>query len=138
MTVVLDTSALLAHHRDEEGADGVQYLFEDANIEILIASITLTEFGRRMLELGASPEEIQRILADYKHLLNGVVSIDEDIAMHALSLSAKSGKRIPLVDSLIAAVAWQKQAILVHRDQHFENIPATLLKMESLHDGGEC
>jgi PIN domain nuclease of toxin-antitoxin system len=87
MIVVLDTSALLAHHRDEEGADSVQSLFEDANIELLIASVTLTEFGRRMLELGASPEEIQRILADYKHLLNGVVSIDEEIAMKALSLA---------------------------------------------------
>jgi len=31
MTVVLDTSALLAHHRDEEGADGVLSLFEDVN-----------------------------------------------------------------------------------------------------------
>jgi PIN domain nuclease of toxin-antitoxin system len=41
MTVVLDTSALLAHHRDEEGVDGVQSLFEDANIELLIASVTL-------------------------------------------------------------------------------------------------
>ena len=32
MTVVLDTSALLARHRDEEGADGVQSLFEHINI----------------------------------------------------------------------------------------------------------
>ena len=32
MKVVLDTSALLAHHRDEEVADGVQCLFEDVNI----------------------------------------------------------------------------------------------------------
>jgi predicted nucleic acid-binding protein len=132
MTVVLDTSALLAHHRDEEGADGVQSLFEDANIELLIASVTLTEFGRRMLELGASSEEIQRILADYKHLLNGVVSIDEDIAMKALSLAQQAAKRIPLVDSLIAAVACLKKATLLHRDQHFESIPKSLLKTESL------
>ena len=117
MRVVLDTSALLAHHRDEEGADGVQSLFEDANIELLIASVTLTEFGRRMLELGASPEEIQRILADYKHLLNGVVSIDEDIAVKALSLAQQAAKRIPLVDSLIAAVACLKKATLYWHPQ---------------------
>jgi predicted nucleic acid-binding protein len=110
----------------------VQSLFEDANIELLIASVTLTEFGRRMLELGASPEEIQRILADYKHLLNGVVSIDEEIAMKALSLAQQAAKRIPLVDSLIAAVACLKKATLLHRDQHFESIPKSLLKTKSL------
>lgn len=134
MTAVLDTSALLAHHRDEEGADRVQSLFDDSEIELLTASVSLTEFGRRMLELGASLEEVEKILADYKHLLDGVVPIDgNNIAMNALTLAAKASKRIPLVDALIAAVACQKQATLVHRDQHFENIPTTLLKMESLH-----
>jgi predicted nucleic acid-binding protein len=133
MTFVLDTSALLAHHRDEEGADRVQCLFENSENELLIASVSFTEFGRRMLDLGASLEEVEKILADYKHLLDGVVPIDADIAMDALSLSIKVGKRIPLVDSLIAAVACQKQATLVHRDQHFENIPKMLLKMENLH-----
>ena len=135
MTVVLDTSALLAHHRDEEGADRVQSLFDDSDNQLLIASITLTEFGRRMLELGASLEGVEKILADYKHLLDGVVPIDGNTAMNALTLAAKASKRIPLVDALIAAVAWQKQATLVHRDQHFENIPMTLLKRESLHKG---
>ena len=63
--------------------------------------------------------------------------IDGAIAMNALALAAQASKRIPMVDSLIAAVACQNQAILVHRDQHFENIPTTLLKMESLHKGLE-
>lgn len=134
MSFVLDTSALLAHHRDEEGADRVQSLFEDSDIQLFIASVTLTEFGRRMSELGADPKEIQRVLADYKHLLDGVAPIDEDIAMKSLALSMQAGKRIPLVDSLIAAVAWQKQATLLHRDPHFETIPAKLLKMECLHN----
>ena len=137
MTIVLDTSALLAHHRDEEGSDRVQSLFDDSDNQLLIASITLTEFGRRMFALGASLAEVEKILADYKHLLDGVVPIDGDIAMNALTLAAKASKRIPLVDSLIAAVACQKQATLVHRDQHFENIPTILLKMESLQKGFE-
>jgi len=51
-------------------------------------------------------------LADYKHLLDGVVPIDGAIAMNALTLVAKASKRIPMVDALIAAVAWQKQATL--------------------------
>ena len=132
MIVVLDTSALLAHHRDEEGADRVQSLFEDSDIHLLIASVTLAEFGRRMLELGASSQEVQKILSDYKHLLDGVVSIDEEIAMKALSLAEQATKRIPLVDSLIAAVACLKKATLLHRDQHFESIPKEFLKTDCL------
>ena len=132
MIVVLDTSALLAHHRDEEGADRIQSLFEDSDIKLLIASVTLAEFGRRMLELGASPQEVQKILSDYKHLLDGVVSIDEEIAMKALSLAEQATKRIPLVDSLIAAVACLKKATLLHRDQHFESIPKEFLKTDCL------
>lgn len=132
MIVVLDTSALLAHHRDEEGADRVQSLFEDLDIQLLIASVTLAEFGRRMLELGVRPQEIQKILSDYKHLLDGVVSIDEEIAMKALSLTEQATKRIPLVDSLIAAVACLKKATLLHRDQHFESIPKEFLKTDCL------
>jgi predicted nucleic acid-binding protein len=132
MIVVLDTSALLAHHRDEEGADRVQSLFEDSTIELLIASVTLTEFGRRMLELGASSEEILKTLSDYKHLLDGVVSIDEEISMKAFSLAEQTTKRIPLVDSLIAAVACLKKATLLHRDQHFESIPKSLLNTDFL------
>jgi predicted nucleic acid-binding protein len=131
----LDTSALLARYRDEEGADRVQSLFDDSENELLIASVSLTEFGRRMLELGASLEEVEKILADYKHLLDGVVPIDGNIAMNALTLAAKASKRISMVDSLIAAVACRKQVTLVHRDQHFEYIPTMLLKMESLHKG---
>jgi len=96
MTVVLDTSALLAHHRDEEGSDHVQSLFDDLGIQMLIASITLTEFGRRMLGLGANLDETQKILADYKHLLDGVVPIDGAIAMNALALAAQANKRIPM------------------------------------------
>ena len=132
MIVVLDTSALLAHHRDEGGADRVQSLFEDFDIQLLIASVTLAEFGRRMLELGASSQEVQKILSDYKHLLDGVVSIDEEIAMKALSLAEQATKRIPLVDSLIAAVACLKKATLLHRDQHFESIPKEFLKTDRL------
>ena len=132
MIVVLDTSALLAHHRDEGGADRVQSLFEDFDIQLLIASVTLAEFGRRMLELGASSQEVQKILSDYKHLLDGVVSIDEEIAMKALSLAEQATKRIPLVDSLIAAVACLKKATLLHRDQHFESIPKEFLKTDCL------
>ena len=132
MNIVLDTSALLAHHRDEEGSNRVQSLFENSDVRLLIASITITEFGRRMLELGADSKEIQKVLSDYRHLLDGIVPIDEEISMRALSLASQATKRIPLVDSIIAAVACSQKAKLVHRDRHFDSIPKSLLKTETL------
>jgi predicted nucleic acid-binding protein len=73
-----------------------------------------------MLELGATPKEVQKILADYKHLLDGVIPIDEHIAMKAFLLAAQTNKRIPLVDSPIAAVACENNAALMHRNEHFD------------------
>ena len=51
---LLDTSALLAHSRQEPGWARVQALFEVGDSEILAASVSLTEFARRLRELGAT------------------------------------------------------------------------------------
>lgn len=68
MIFLLDTSALLAHHRDEVGSDRVQSLFDDQDCKILISSISLTEFGRRMVALGSSAKEVELTLDDYRLL----------------------------------------------------------------------
>lgn len=130
MTVIFDTSALLAHHRDEEGADRVQSYFENGDMRLIIASVTLAEFGRRILELGASQEEISIVLAGYRRLLDGIIAIDENVALKAFELAVKSPQRIPLIDSLIAATACMQDATLVHRDSHFDSIPPSILKSE--------
>lgn len=132
MTFLLDTSALLAHHRDEEGSDRVQSLFDDPDVRILIASISLTEFARRMVALGSPAKEVERILADYRLLFHGIVSVDEKVALKAFWLGELCSERIPLVDSLIAVVASVNEATLVHRDEHFESIPSNVLKSEKL------
>ncbi|MCX7110926.1 MAG: hypothetical protein NTX45_12525 [Proteobacteria bacterium] len=53
MLYLFDTSALLAHYRREAGWQQVQAIFDDATTDILLASLTLTEFARRLRELGA-------------------------------------------------------------------------------------
>ena len=45
---LLDTSALLAHSRQERGGARVRMLFEEGDSEILAASVSLTEFARRL------------------------------------------------------------------------------------------
>ena len=133
MRFLLDTSALLAHYRDEAGSDRVQEIFDGRDDAFLVASITLTEFSRRMFALGSQPNEIETVLAEYRHLFHGVVSIDEKIAMQAFVISSNTSGRLPLADSLIAASAICSEAVLVHRDGHFLCIARDLLDQENLH-----
>lgn len=124
MIYLLDTSALLAHHRQESGWEQVQAIFTEDGAEVVIASVTLTEFARRMRELGASETEIRTILADYQMLFSVVVPVDSAVAWAAFELGCRTPERLPLVDALIAAAARLRGACLVHRDEHMAAIPA--------------
>ncbi len=124
MIYLLDTSALLAHHRQESGWEQVQAIFTEDGAEVVIASVTLTEFARRMRELGASETEIRAILADYQMLFSAVVPVDGAVAWAAFELGCRTPERLPLVDALIAAAARLRGACLVHRDEHMAAIPA--------------
>src|SRR5712691_5183626 len=66
---LLYTSALLAHSRQEPGWAQVQALFEANDLEILAASVTLTEFARRLCELGATVSEARHTVESYLELL---------------------------------------------------------------------
>jgi predicted nucleic acid-binding protein len=124
---LLDTSALLAHYRQEAGWQEVQALFESDTAEIIIASVSLTEFGRRLRALGATAEQTEQTLANYELLFDSVASVDVAAAFAALAISNHTPQRLPLVDALIAGTAQVKQAVLVHRDEHMRAIPGELL-----------
>lgn len=128
MIYLLDTSALLAHHRQEAGWEQVQALFTDAQAELIIASVTLAEFARRMRELGMTETEIRTLLSDYQMLFSEVAPADARVAWAAFELGCRTPKHLPLVDALIAAVAQVRGACLVHRDEHLAAIPAELVR----------
>jgi len=130
VTFCLDTSALLAHFRDESGGDRVQEILEGSRV--LVVSITITEFSRRMMSLGSPVGDIERVLADYRLMFFGVAPIDEKAAVRAFEISNRATDRIPLADTLIAAAASLRGAVLVHRDPHFSSIPTDLLAQEML------
>ncbi len=132
MRYLLDTSALLSHYRQERGAQIVQSMFEDNAAEVLVASVSLTEFGRRLLNLGAPVGEVAQVLGRYQLLFNDVVTIDADIARLAIVLAFRTPKRLPMVDALIAAAAQRRAAMLVHRDEHMRHIPPDLVFLNDL------
>src|SRR4051812_39688346 len=113
MRYLLDTSALLAHYRQEVGWDQIQALFESDEAEIIAASVSLTEFGRRLRELGADETEVEEILTSYQLLFTEVTPVDAAVARAAFSIGCRTPRRLPLVDALIAAVAQSRLAVLV-------------------------
>jgi predicted nucleic acid-binding protein len=129
---LLDTSALIAHYRQEPGWEQVQAIFDDSSATVIVASVTLTEFARRLLELGADEAEIQQTLADYQALFSDIVPVDIAVAMAAFEIGCRTPQRLPLVDALIAAAAQARGARLVHRDSHMTAIPAEVVRQLSL------
>ena len=132
MIYLLDTSALLAHYRGESGAQRVQELFDVAENSILIASISITEFSRRMVDFGALEADIDAAMLAYGRLFAEVITIDHFIAKAAFQLGQHASSRLPLADSLIAASAASRKAVLVHRDPHFQSLAEELLLQEKL------
>lgn len=132
MRYVLDTSALLAHHRQEAGWPAVQALFEADEAELILVSVSLAEFGRRLRELGATEEEAKAVLASYELLFGEVAPVDAATARAAFVLGCRTPRRLPLIDALIAAVTQIKGATLVHRDEHMRAIPADLVRQQDL------
>jgi len=129
---LLDTSALLAHYRAEAGADRVQELLEDDGVDLALSAVTVTEFARRVAELGAEPNAARDAALQYARLVTEVVPVDAAVAIRAFEISATASGRVPLVDALIAACASVLGATLVHRDPHFQSIGAGLVASESL------
>ena len=132
MRYLFDTSAFLAHHRQEAGWDEVQALFEADEAELLIASLSLTEFGRRLRELGAADSAVERVLSEYELLFNDVVALDTAVAKAAFVIGCRTPRRLPLADVLIAAAAQARDAVLVHRDKHMRSLPVELVRQREL------
>lgn len=132
MRYLLDTSALLAHYRQEPGWEAVQALFEIDEAELVLASLSLTEFGRRLRELGADEAETEETLSSYQFLFAEIAAVDTAVARAAFIIGCRTPRRLPLADAIIAAVAQARDAVLVHRDEHMRPIPLDLVRQQDL------
>ncbi len=132
MTHLLDTSALLAHYLAEPGAARVQALFEDAAVVAGTSILALFEFEMRLHQLGIDAATRTVEVNRYRALLNEIVNVDEAVRNEGVRLRISATARASAMDTLIAATASLRGAILVHRDPHFTAIPAAILKQEIL------
>ena len=124
---LLDTSALLAHYREEPGYDVVERLLNEHPGEVFISAITWLEFHVRLKAIIPSAKARAETLAIYSELLADALPVTREVARAAFDLREQLSQRIPNGDALIAATAWLKGARLVHRDPHLSVIPVRLV-----------
>ena len=122
---VLDTSALIAYLEAEEGFNRVE---EILNLEdVIMPFVTLLELYY------VSLQEQGQSVADHRYAtfrrFNILWQFDEQTTLTAAHL--KANNHISFADSMIAAVAIQNNAILVHKDPEYEQLMGQL-EMEAL------
>lgn len=122
---VLDTSALFSLIEEEAGKERVAQILRKE--EFILPFVTLLEVHYiTQQEQGLS--EADRRYAILKQS-NVLWSFDEPTLLTAARLKAQN--RISFADSMIAAVAIQNHAILVHKDPEYEALNDQL-EMEAL------
>jgi len=124
---LLDSSALLSFIEDEAGADQVEQALRQETT-LLPWPVLLEVYYISIQEDG--PSEADRRLALIKQLSVKILwDMDESTLLTAAKL--KADFQISFADSIIAAFAVQRDAVLMHKDPEFEAL-AGILPMETL------
>lgn len=132
ITHLLDTSAILAHYFDEPGAAEVDALWQTPGNRMGLCVLSLPEMKTRLQEEVPDPEEVERVFRLYTDELTTTVPVSRAVAEEAIRIRESAPRRVPLVDSIVAACARTQSALLVHRDPHLASIPDTLVQQVRL------
>jgi predicted nucleic acid-binding protein len=124
---VLDTSALMALIEQEQGAERVRDVLQKQSIILPWLSILEVVYISRR-ELGEE-EALMRYALLKK--LNTEIIWDADEALLLQAARIKSTCNLSLADSVIAAIAAQKHATLLHKDPEYEQLQG-IVEMEVL------
>jgi predicted nucleic acid-binding protein len=131
VTHLLDSSAFFAFFFDEPGRQRVEELLREPAVEAGLSVLTSVELWTRLKAEGRD-EAFEQEWEDHLPLFEQIISVDFSLCLKAIELRRAATARLPTIDSLIAAAAAQRNAVLVHRDPHFKSIPGHLLKQELL------
>ncbi len=124
---VLDTSALMTLIEQEQGAERVRDVVQKNSIILPWLSILEVVYITRR-ELGEE-EALMRYALLKK--LNAKVVWNADEALLLQAARIKSSHALSLADSVIAAIATQNNAVLLHKDPEYEQLQG-VVEMEIL------
>ena len=133
MTHLLDSSAFFAFFFDEPGRQRVEELLRDPAVEAGLSALTSVELWARLKAEGCE-EVFEKEWHDHLPLFEQIFTVDLLLCLKAIELRRAAIARLPTIDSLIAATAVVRNAVLVHRDPHVASVPEYLLKQEMLPD----
>jgi len=123
---VLDTSAWLSLIEDEAGADVVESLLVRADagsIEIFVSFISFMEVFYITLQ-ERDVDEAQTRLKLMTSL--PIVRVESTASLSLTAGRLKAKHRMSVADTWIAALAQERNAILVHKDPEFEQLEDSL------------
>lgn len=133
MKQLLDSSAVLAFYFGEPGAERVRDILSDERTPVVLSALMAAELWSRLRAEGAE----ERFEDGWRHLselASAVLPVSLPVVLGSIALRRAATACLPHIDALIAATAAEHGAVLVHRDPHFSNIPADVLKQERLPD----
>ncbi len=131
LTYLFDTSAWIAHIFKEPGWEYLNDLFDEDASSIGVSVVSLTELQSRLKALGHD-EQFEPLYEFYRPLFDRIMPVDENVALRAIALKREATSRLPGFDALIAATASLQDAVLIHRDAHFQSVPTGRLKQKML------
>jgi len=119
---VLDTSAIFCLKDDEEGAQKVQKILEEAKMgeaAVFVSFMSLMEFLYiTLMRLG--DELARKAYLELSLLPISIIESNEDLRLAAAEI--KSTCKVSVADAWVAATAKVENAILVHKDPEFEEL----------------
>lgn len=131
MTHLMDSSAFFAYFFNEPGRARVQEILRDTIHSPGLSILTASEFWACLKRQGKSAA-FEQEWREHLPLFDEVVPVDWGVTRQAVLLREAVRTRLPAMDALIAATAVLRDAVLVHRDPHFLEIPPALMRQEFL------
>ena len=123
---VLDTSALFTLIEDEAGAEQVQDLLEQAKrgeVQVLVSFMSFMEVYYISLQERGQEEAQERV-----KLLAALpmVRVESSESLGVQAGAFKAAHRLSVADAWIAALAQERDAMLVHQDPEFEQLESAV------------
>ena len=119
---VLDTSALLTLIEDEPGADVVQDMLQrsrEGKVAVLVSFMSFMEVHYITLQERDADEA--RVRVDLIMSLP-VLRVESTESLGQIAGELKAEHRLSVADAWIAALAKDRNAVLIHKDPDFENV----------------
>ncbi|MBX3734771.1 MAG: PIN domain-containing protein [Verrucomicrobiae bacterium] len=131
MTHLMDSSAFFAYFFNEPGRVRVEEILRNTTHSPGLSILTATEFWACLKRQGNSAA-FEQEWQEHRPLFDEVVPVDWAVTHQGILLREAVRTRLPAMDALIAATAVVRDAVLVHRDPHFLEIPPSLMRQEYL------